>query len=111
MKKKIFDIQLRRNKDNILLSGFGYFKNGIFFIFSNKKEVIQIINLNLDKNISYDIKSHSHKICFTSLQNKIVEIINMGKTIEFLKNLFFEVYIQDINILNDINLYFQDKRK
>ena len=109
--KKIFDIQLRRNKDNILLSGFGYFKNGIFFIFSNKKEVIQIINLNLDKNISCDIKSHSHKICFTSLQNKIVEIINMGKTIEFHNNLFFEVYIQDINILNDINLYFQDKRK
>ena len=66
--KNIFAIQLRRNKDNILFSGFGYFKNGIFFIFSNKKEVIQIINLNLDKNISCDIKSHSHKICFTCVQ-------------------------------------------
>jgi len=108
--KKLFNIQIRRIKDNVLMTCFGYFNNGILFAFNNKKEVIQIINLQIDKNISCNIASHSHKICFTSLQNKIVEIINMGNTLEYQKSLFFEVYIQDNKIMNDINKYFQDKR-
>ena len=108
--KKLFNIQIRRIKDNVLMSCLGYFDNGIFIVFNNKKEIVQIINLQLDKNISCNIVSHSHKICFTSLQNKIVEIINIGNTLEYQKSLFFEVYIQNNKIMNDINKYFQDKR-
>ena len=101
---------MRINKDNKLISGFGYFKNGIFIVFNNKKEIIYIFNLQIDKNISCNIVQHFHKICFTSLQNKIVEIINKGNTLEFQKTIFFEVYIQNNNIINDINKFFQDKR-
>ena len=108
--KKLFNIQIRRIKDNVLMSCLGYFDNGIFIVFNNKKEIVQIINLQLDKNISCNIVSHSHKICFTSLQNKIVEIINIGNTLEYQKSLFFEVYIQNNKMMNDINKYFQDKR-
>ena len=108
--KKLFNIQMRINKDNKLMTGFGYFKNGIFIVFNNKKEIIYIFNLQIDKNISCNIVQHFHKICFTSLQNKIVEIINKGNTLEFQKTIFFEVYIQNNNIINDINKFFQDKR-
>ena len=109
MKKKLFNVQIRRINDNILINGYGYFNNGIFIIFNNKKEVIQIINLQIDKNISLNIISHSNKICFTSLKSKIFEIINKGSTIEFQKSLFFEIYIQNNKIINDINKYFIDK--
>ena len=107
--KKLFNVQIRRINDNILINGYGYFNNGIFIIFNNKKEVIQIINLQIDKNISLNIISHSNIICFTSLKSKIVEIINKGSTIEFQKSLFFEIYIQNNKIINDINKYFIDK--
>ena len=107
--KKLFNVQIRRINDNILINGYGYFNNGIFIIFNNKKEVIQIINLQIDKNISLNIISHSNKICFTSLKSKIFEIINKGSTIEFQKSLFFEIYIQNNKIINDINKYFIDK--
>ena len=108
--KKLFNIQIRRNKDNILMPCYGYFNNGIFIIFNNKKEIIKIINLQLDKNITYNLVSLSNKICFTSLQNKIVEINNIGNKIQFQKSLFFEVFIQDKNYLSYINKYYQDKR-
>ena len=107
--KKLFNVQIRRRNDNILINGYGYFNNGIFIVLNNKKEVIQIINLQIDKNISLNIIPHSNKICFTSLKNKIFEIINKGTTIEFQKTLFFEVYIQNNKIINDINKYFIDK--
>ena len=108
--KKLFNIQIRRNKDNLLASYYGYFHNGIFIILNNNKEIVQIINLLLDKNISCTLVPHSYKICFTSLQNKIIIIFNMGNTIEFQKSLFFEIYIPNIQIMNNINKYFQDKR-
>ena len=108
--KKLFNIQIRRKKDNILIPCYGYFNNGIFIIFNNKKEVVKSINLQLDKNISCNLVSHSHIICFTSLQNKIIEIDNIGNTLEFKKTLFFELYIQNNKIINDINNYFKDKR-
>ena len=107
--KKLFNVQIRRINDNILINGYGYFNNGIFIIFNNKKEVIQIINLQIDKNISLNIISHSNKICFTSLKSKIFEIINKGSTVEFQQILFFEIYIQNDKIINDINKYFIDK--
>ena len=109
--KKLFNVQVRRNKDNILINCYGYFFNGIFILFNNKKEIIQIINLQLDKNISCNIVTYSHKICFTSLENKIIEIINIGNTINFKKSLFFEIYIQNKKILEDINKYFKNKKK
>ena len=108
--KKLSNVQIRRNKDNILINCFEYFFNGIFIILNNKKEIIQIINLQLDKNITYSITSHSHKICFTSLENKIIEIINIGNTIKFKKSLFFETYIQNKKILEDINKFFQHRK-
>ena len=108
--KKLFNIQIRRIKDNILMPCLCYFNNGIFIIFNNKKEVVQIINLQLDKNISYNIVSHTHKICFTSLTNKIVEIINMGNILKFQNTLFFEIYIQSNEIMNNINQYFKNKK-
>ena len=108
--KKLFNVQIRRIKDNILMSCLCYFNNGIFIIFNNKKEVVQIINLQLDKNISYNIDSHTHKICFTSLANKIVEIINMGNILKFQNTLFFEIYIQSNEIMNNINQYFKNKK-
>ena len=108
--KKLFNAQIRRIKDNILMPCLCYFNNGIFIIFNNKKEVIQIINLQLDKNISCNLVSHTHKICFTSLTNKIVEIINMGNVIKFQNTLFFEIFIQSNEIMRKINQYFQDKR-
>ena len=108
--KKLFNIQIRRSKDNLLASYYGYFHNGIFIILNNNKEIVQIINLLLDKNISCTLIPHSYKICFTSLQNKIIIIINMGNTIEFQKSLFYEIYIPNIQIMNNINKYFQDKR-
>ena len=108
--KKLFNVQIRRNNDNILINGLGYFNNGIFIVLNNKKEIIQIINLQIDKNISCNIISNSHKICFTSLQNKIIEIINKGTKIDYQKTLFFEVYIQDNKKIDEINKYFNDKR-
>ena len=108
--QNLFSIQFRRNKDNILSSFNAYFYNGIFIVLNKKKEIEQIINLQLDPNISCTIIQHSSKICFTSLQNKIVIIINLGYNIEFQKSLFFEVYIQNNHIMNSINKYFQDKR-
>ena len=108
--KKLFNIQIRRSKDNILSSYYGYFHNGFFIILNNKKEIVKIINLQSDKNISCTLIPHSNKICFTSLQNKIIKIINMGNTIEFEKSLFFEVYISNNHIMNNINKYYQDKR-
>ena len=108
--KKLFNIQIRRNYDNILIDGYGYFNNGIFIVLNNKKEVIQIINLQIDKNISFNIISNSNRICFTSLKNKIFEINNKGNTIDFRKTLFFEVYIKSNEIINEINKYFKDKR-
>ena len=108
--KNIFNIKIRRNKDNILSCYYGYFHNGIFIILNNKKEIIRIINLQLDKNISCALTPHSNKFCFTSLQNKIVEIIYMENTLEFRKLLFFEIYIQNSLIMNKINKYFQDQR-
>ena len=109
--KKLFSAQIRRSKDNILMPCFGYFNNGIFIIFNNKKEIVQIINLQFDKNISCNLVHRSNKICFTSLQNKIVEIINMGNILEFQKTLFFEIFIKETKNLNDINKFLQDKRK
>ena len=108
--KKLFNIQFRRSKDNILSSYYGYFYNGIFIILNNKKEIVEIINLQLDKNISCTLIPHSYKICFTSLQNKIFEIINLGNSLEIQKSLFFEIYIPNTQIINYINKYFQDKR-
>ena len=108
--KKLFNMQIRRSKDNILSSYYGYFHNGFFIILNNKKEIVKIINLESDKNISCTVIPHSNKICFTSLQNKIIKIINMGNTIEFEKSLFFEVYISNNHIMNNINKYYQDKR-
>ena len=108
--KKLFNVQIRRNNDNILINGLGYFNNGIFIVLNNKKEIIQIINLQIDKNISCNIISNSHKICFTSLQNKIIEIINKGTKIDYQKTLFFELYIQDNKKIDEINKYFNDKR-
>jgi len=108
--KKLFNMQIRRSKDNILSSYYGYFHNGFFIILNNKKEIVKIINLQSDKNISCTLIPHSNKICFTSLQNKIIKIINMGNTIEFEKSLFFEVYISNNHIMNNINKYYQDKR-
>jgi hypothetical protein len=108
--QNLFSIQFRRNKDNILSSFNAYFYNGIFIVLNKKKEIEQIINLQLDPNISCTIIQHSSKICFTSLQNKIVIIINLGNNIEFQKSLFFEMYIQNGHIMNSINKYFQNKR-
>ena len=108
--KKLFNVQIRRNNDNILINGLGYFNNGIFIVLNIKKEIIQIINLQIDKNISCNIISNSHKICFTSLQNKIIEIINKGTKIDYQKTLFFEVYIRDNKKIDEINKYFNDKR-
>ena len=108
--KKLFNVQIRRNNDNILINGLGYFNNGIFIVLNIKKEIIQIINLQIDKNISCNIISNSQKICFTSLQNKIIEIINKGTKIDYQKTLFFEVYIQDNKKIDEINKYFNDKR-
>ena len=108
--KKLFNVQIRRNNDNILINGLGYFKNGIFIVLNIKKEIIQINNLQIDKNISCNIISNSHKICFTSLQNKIIEIINGGTKIDYQKTLFFEVYIGDNKKIDEINKYFNDKR-
>jgi len=108
--QNLFNIQIRRNKDNILSSFNAYFYNGIFIVLNKKKEIEQIINLQLDPNISCTIIQHSSKICFTSLQNKIVIIINMGYNIEFQKLLFFEMHIQNSHIMNNINKYFQNKR-
>ena len=108
--KNIFNIKLRRNKDNILSCYYGYFHNGIFIILNNKKEIIRIINLQLDKNISCTLTPNSYKFCFTSLQNKIVEMIYIQNTIEFRKSLFFEIYIPNTQIMNNINKYFQDQR-
>ena len=108
--KKLFNVQIRRNNDNILINGLGYFKNGIFIVLNIKKEIIQINNLQIDKNISCNIISNSLKICFTSLQNKIIEIINGGTKIDYQKTLFFEVYIRDNKKIDEINKYFNDKR-
>ena len=108
--QNLFNIQIRRNKDNILSSFNAYFYNGIFIVLNKKKEIEQIINLQLDPNISCTIIQHSSKICFTSLQNKIVIIINMGYNIEFQKSLFVEIHIQNSHIMNNINKYFQNKR-
>jgi len=108
--KKLFNVQIRRNNDNILINGLGYFNNGIFIVLNIKKEIIQIINLQIDKNISCNIISNSQKICFTSLQNKIIEIINKGTKIDYQKTLFFEVYIRDNKKIDEINKYFNDKR-
>ena len=108
--KKLFNVQIRRNNDNILINGLGYFNNGIFIVLNIKKEIIQINNLQIDKNISCNIISNSHKICFTSLQNKIIEIINKGTKIDYQKTLFFEVYIRDNKKIDEINKYFNDKR-
>ena len=108
--KKLFSLQFRRSKDNILSSYYGYFYNGVFIILNNKKEIMELINLQLDKNLSCKLIPHSCKICFTSLQNKIIEIINIGNTMEFKKSLFFEIYISNNIILNNINKYFQKKR-
>ena len=108
--KGLFNVKLRRNKDNILTLYYGYFHEGILIILNNKKEIIEIIIFLLDKNISCTLIPHSCKICFTSLQNKIVEIINIGNVIEFQRLLFFEIYIPDNQILNKINKYFQNKR-
>ena len=108
--KKVFNLQIRRSKDNLLVSNYGYFQNGILYILNSKREILQIINFQLDKNISCTLIPHSYKICFTSLQNKIIEINNTGNTIEFKKLLFFEVYIHNSQIMNNINIYFQEKR-
>ena len=108
--KKLFNVQIRRNNDNILINGLGYFNNGIFIVLNIKKEIIQIINLQIDKNISCNIISNSQKIRFTSLQNKIIEIINKGTKIDYQKTLFFEVYIRDNKKIDEINKYFNDKR-
>ena len=108
--KNLFNVKLRRNKDNILTSYYGYFHDGILIILNNKKEIIEIINLQLDSNISCTLILNSYKLCFTSLQNKIVQIINVENIIEFHKLLFFEIYIPDNQIMNNINKYFQNKR-
>ena len=108
--KNLFNVKLRRNKDNILTSYYGYFHDGILIILNNKKEIIEIINLQLDSNISCTLIVNSYKLCFTSLQNKIVQIINVENIIEFHKLLFFEIYIPDNQIMNNINKYFQNKR-
>lgn len=108
--QNLFNVQFRRNKDNILSSFSAYFYNGIFIILNKKKEIEQIINLQLDPNISCTIIQHSSKICFTSLQNKIVIIINLGYNIKFQKSLFFEMYVENNHIMNKINKYFQNKR-
>ena len=108
--KNLFNVKLRRNKDNILTSYYGYFHDGILIILNNKKEIIEIINLQLDSNISCTLIVNSYKLFFTSLQNKIVQIINVENIIEFHKLLFFEIYIPDNQIMNNINKYFQNKR-
>lgn len=109
--KKLINVQLRRDKDNVLTSYNCYFYNGIFIILNAKKEIIQLINLQLDNNISCTLIPHSYKICFTSLQNNIIEIINKGTSIVFQKSLFFEIYIPNVNIMNSINKYFDDKKR
>ena len=108
--KNLFNLQIRRSKDNLLASYYGYFQNGILYILNNKRGIVQIISFQLDKKISCTLIPHSYKICFTSLQNKIIEINNIGNTIEFQKLLFFEIYIHNNQIMNNINKYFQDKR-
>jgi hypothetical protein len=108
--KNLFQVNLRRIKDNILTSYNAYFYSGIFIILNNKKEIKQIINLQLDKNIAYSLIPHMNKICFTSVDKKIVELNYTGYTIEFKKSLFFEIQIQNNLITNKIIQFFQEKK-